>query len=65
MKRVFEIDVLVCPHCKGTRKLSAFLTTGLDPHAPAECGHGECVSLRRENALTEPDTTGTRVLANG
>lgn len=28
MKRVFEIDVLVCPHCKGQRKLIAFLTDG-------------------------------------
>ncbi|MBK7645263.1 MAG: transposase [Planctomycetes bacterium] len=29
MKRVFEIDVLVCPHCGGRRKLIAFLTDGL------------------------------------
>ncbi len=28
MKRVFEIDVLVCPHCAGRRKLIAFLTGG-------------------------------------
>ena len=26
MKRVFEIDVLICEHCGGTRKLLAFLT---------------------------------------
>jgi hypothetical protein len=29
MKRVFAIDVLVCPHCGGTRKLIALLTDGL------------------------------------
>ncbi|MBK7641772.1 MAG: transposase [Planctomycetes bacterium] len=29
MKRVFEIDVLICPHCGGPRKLIAFLTDGL------------------------------------
>jgi hypothetical protein len=29
MKRVFEIDVLVCPQCEGARKLIAFLTDGL------------------------------------
>jgi hypothetical protein len=29
MKRVFEIDVLVCPYCEGKRKLIAFLTDGL------------------------------------
>ncbi len=29
MKRVFAIDVLVCPHCAGTRKLIALLTDGL------------------------------------
>ena len=29
MKRVFEIDVLVCPHCEGQRELIAFLTDGL------------------------------------
>jgi hypothetical protein len=28
-KRVFEIDVLVCPHCEGRRELIAFLTDGL------------------------------------
>ncbi len=28
MKRVFEIDVLVCPYCEGKRKLIAFLTDG-------------------------------------
>ena len=28
MKRVFEIDVLVCPHCGGMRKLIALLTDG-------------------------------------
>ena len=28
MKRVFEIDVLVCPYCEGQRKLIAFLTDG-------------------------------------
>jgi len=28
MKRVFEIDVLVCPRCEGKRKLIAFLTDG-------------------------------------
>ena len=26
MKRVFEIDVLVCPHCEGQREVIAFLT---------------------------------------
>ena len=26
MKRVFEVDVLICEHCGGTRKLLAFLT---------------------------------------
>ena len=26
MKRVFAIDVLVCPHCGGPRKLIALLT---------------------------------------
>ena len=26
MKRVFEMDVLICEHCGGTRKLLAFLT---------------------------------------
>jgi len=26
MRRVFEIDVLICEHCGGTRKLLAFLT---------------------------------------
>jgi len=29
MKRVFEIDVLICPHCGGPRKLIALLTDGL------------------------------------
>ena len=29
MKRVFAIDVLVCPHCGGTRKLIALLTDGV------------------------------------
>jgi hypothetical protein len=29
MKRVFAIDVLVCPHCDGTRKLIALLTDGV------------------------------------
>jgi hypothetical protein len=29
MKRVFAIDVLVCPHCGGPRKLIALLTEGL------------------------------------
>jgi hypothetical protein len=29
MKRVFAIDVLVCPHCGGPRKLIALLTDGL------------------------------------
>ena len=29
MKRVFAIDVLVCPHCEGPRKLIALLTDGL------------------------------------
>ena len=28
MLRVFEIDVLVCPHCGGTRRLIALLTDG-------------------------------------
>ncbi len=28
MKRVFELDVLVCPHCQGRRSLIAFLTDG-------------------------------------
>jgi len=28
MKRVFEIDVLVCPHCGGARELIALLTDG-------------------------------------
>ncbi len=26
MKRVFEIEVLICPHCNGRRKLLAFIT---------------------------------------
>jgi hypothetical protein len=26
MQRVFEIDVLVCPHCEGQREQIAFLT---------------------------------------
>lgn len=29
MKRVFATDVLVCPHCDGTRKLIALITDGL------------------------------------
>lgn len=29
MKRVFEIDVLVCPHCEGQREVIAFLTDSL------------------------------------
>ena len=29
MKRVFEIDVLVCPNCEGQRELIAFLTDAL------------------------------------
>jgi hypothetical protein len=29
MKRVFEIDVLIRPHCGGPRRLIAFLTDGL------------------------------------
>ena len=29
MKRVFALDVLVCPHCSGPRKLIALLTDGL------------------------------------
>jgi hypothetical protein len=29
MKRVFEIDVLVCPNCEGQREVIAFLTDGL------------------------------------
>ncbi len=29
MKRVFELDVLICPHCGGPRKLIALLTDGL------------------------------------
>jgi hypothetical protein len=29
MKRVFEIDVLICPHCDGTRMLIALITDGL------------------------------------
>jgi hypothetical protein len=29
MKHVFAIDVLVCPHCTGTRRLIALLTDGL------------------------------------
>lgn len=28
MKRVFAIDVLVCPHCGGSRELIALLTDG-------------------------------------
>ena len=32
MKRVFAIDVLVCPHCGGTRRLIALLTDGLVVH---------------------------------
>jgi hypothetical protein len=28
LKRVFELDVLVCPHCQGRRSLIAFLTDG-------------------------------------
>jgi hypothetical protein len=30
MKRVFEIDVSVCPHCGGTRKLIALVTDASD-----------------------------------
>lgn len=29
MKRLFEIDVLVCPHCDGSRKRIALPTDGL------------------------------------
>lgn len=28
MKRVFEIDVLVCPYCEGKRALIAFISDG-------------------------------------
>ncbi len=26
MKRVFDLEVLICPHCNGRRKLLAFIT---------------------------------------